>query len=314
MFELLFFIYLSCIQSQELTKCGMLNGKCSIIYDEYIPTLHKPKFTNFYNANWKSDNSRHLFYDERSFGIKLPKSTHMDIRKTRTSFLNYLKRFNIKCTGKYCIDGEYKCTKPDCYHVEHIIDMNGPEFGRGNKCKDIIANKVMTYSRWNQALGGSRYENSIYEKEIVYGAAYGRGIINEVRKKIRECIANSDRESTIHSASPIKKRDDNQYIDVDTCQIDEDCGCDPDSDCECDCTNDGYFSDFSYDEVEELIVSRDYYHNNFIMTFVFFALTMVLFIGNSLFIITKYTNRSKEQESSASILPTLDNDTENLDD
>lgn len=263
-------------QAQQLTKCESVNGRCTFVYPEYTPPASITfKHTNFYVNNWKKDRSnRGLFFDDRTYGYKTRFA--LTIVKTRATFL---QKIAVKCTGRYCTNGEFSCkNNPDCYHVEHIIDMNGPEFGRGNACKDIVANKVMAYSRWNQALGGKTkgglngYATVAIEKEEVYG----KDVMRIVRSKIRECI-----ENTITVASPViltpptifhNKRD---YIQDDYCEVDEDCGCDPDSTCDCECPED------YVDEVSEILVLtelKDYYKNVVIFLSIFSVIVLILFV------------------------------------
>lgn len=102
-----------------------------------------------------------------------------------------LVQSRIKCRGKYCVDGEWKCPRKqrggDCYDVEHIIDFGGPEFGKEEPCKNAIGNRVMAHNTWNRALGGlaSRdYLLSMDEKIRVYG----QEMVDNARASIRECL------------------------------------------------------------------------------------------------------------------------------
>ena len=141
----------------------------------------------------------------------------------------------MTCTGKWCIDNKFICGRSgntDCYHVEHIIDENGPEFKNCYGCKNIAGNMVMAYGRWNKALGGLSlryYNDSTYEKQLVYGA----DILDRVRDTIWQCMYDGLRDKISNKNISYTSFDYNPY-----CDNDLDCNCDSDSICGCDCSDD----------------------------------------------------------------------------
>jgi hypothetical protein len=75
----------------------------------------------------------------------------------------------------------------------------------------------MSWGRWNSALGGLAghyYQDSLCEKEFVYG----KDMVDKVRKTIQKCMK------------------DNGTTDYDPeCDKDTNCDCTSDTDCGCDC-------------------------------------------------------------------------------
>ena len=109
----------------------------------------------------------------------------------------------------------------DCFHVEHIIDINGPEFPCDNDCKQIAGNMVMTNGRFNKGLGGlssKYYDDSMKEKTLIYG----QNIMDKVRDTIRRCNLGKNIVSDDYDR---------------TCDNEGDCDCDSDSKCGCDCSD-----------------------------------------------------------------------------
>jgi hypothetical protein len=219
----LFFFAFQLIKTQypNNNECKYVSGICKEVQQDNSILLPKIpiKYTKFYEAN--KNKNRKIFFDDRTFGI--------DIYPNPCEKITYNSKFrkfineNIKCQGELCINGKFACSKDKsrkCYHVEHIIDIKGPEYGRSNKNKNIAANFVMSDSSWNSGLGGlasNWYGNSANEKLVVYG----QEIMQRVRNKIKECQGKKG------------KRDD--YNDTDTCEQDCICDYDADSDCGCDC-------------------------------------------------------------------------------
>ena len=151
-----------------------------------------------------------------------------------SKFRNFVNK-KIQCTGIHCIDNQFKCRQggnKDCYHVEHIIDENqGDLITCKNGCKNIAANLVMAWGRWNSALGGLghvNYKESLSEKIRVYGKRRVENVIEQIllcdrfnnelkRDKIELQVVNT-----------------NSTYDKD-CDSVEDCDCNTDADCGCDC-------------------------------------------------------------------------------
>jgi hypothetical protein len=125
----------------------------------------------------------------------------------------------------------------NCYHVEHIIDRRGPEFADDPKIKDIAGNLVMTWGRWNSALGNLAWRNytaSSKEKAMVYG----QEIMNLVRETIKKCQINKQNE-IIHTSNNISLSEITEQTinEIDICTDIYSCDCDDtDVDCGCDCS------------------------------------------------------------------------------
>lgn len=157
-----------------------------LLYIASLALLIIFRHTNVFIKYW-DDNTNFSFFDNRTFGymIYYDPCENYDSAKLRNKFRNYINK-NMKCIGKRCEKTGFTCldSKVNCYHVEHIIDENGPEYE--NKDKNIMANLVMSWGTWNVALGGlarNDYNSSIHEKKIVYG----EHVINKVRSIIEQC-------------------------------------------------------------------------------------------------------------------------------
>jgi len=158
-------------------------------------------------------------HDSSTFGMDMPDPC----RPMSTRQFRDLVNARVRCTGDYCVDGTFKCNvgaTADCYHVEHILDENGPEYvsskfqvgaksGKDcgpaprstSKCsasiKNIKANYVMAWGKWNQGLpseyglsGGAdaaqreRYLEMMREKEAIYG----EDRVERARAKVLRCF------------------------------------------------------------------------------------------------------------------------------
>lgn len=130
------------------------------------------------------------------------------------------------CSGKYCVNGQFTCQSngnTNCYHVEHIVDENGPDFGSCSRCKDIPGNMIMAAGDWNMALGGlarKSYSQSQAEKTMIYGA----NVMQRAKYYIQQCCDNLIANG--------------QSTNIDCENNEEDCNCDANSICGCDCSSD----------------------------------------------------------------------------
>jgi hypothetical protein len=217
--------------------------------------LAEYQHTNVYANNWDS-NKNYYFFDPNTFGINVydDPCTPININQDFRAYVNK----NVKCDGMWCIDSTFKCGRngnTHCYHVEHIIDINGPEFGC-DTCKNIAANLVMAWGRWNMALGGMAkydYNSSSHEKSLVYG----EGVMSQVRLEIERCQQLSKRRSEAQ-----------RTVTVDPyCETDADCSCDSDADCGCDCSD-----TITNDDIAECNL------NNIINLSLLCAITLILII------------------------------------
>lgn len=141
--------------------------------------------TKIYEENWNiNGNANNYFYHRGTFGKDVYDDPCVKITNN-AQFRNYINE-NIICEGKWCIDSKFNTNKKrDDYEVEHIIDLNGPEYNSCG-CTSIVGNLVMAYGRWNAGLGGlakHNYTNSEKEKTIVYG----KYIMDSVRNVIEKC-------------------------------------------------------------------------------------------------------------------------------
>lgn len=170
-----------------------------------IPTPMVIENTGAFKKYWDTHhNTESLFYDNKTFGIDLYSSPCE--RVTSQSFRKYIND-HVPCTGYWCVDNQFK-TDPTrsskYYQVEHIIDLNGPEFTSKN-CKEIAGNVVMAYASWNMGLGSlsSRfgYKASVDEKTIVYGHSIMTRVRNLIVKCNPECLNHDSNNSSSNQVS-----------------------------------------------------------------------------------------------------------------
>lgn len=138
---------------------------------------HTSIYQDIGSSNWK-----YQYFDDRTFGYKLYTDPCKQIDNTK--FRAYVNA-NLACTGKWCKDDAFSCgsERKDCYHVEHIIDLNGPEYL--HECKSIVGNLVMSYDRWNEGLGGiakNDYTSAQKEKTMIYGIENMKNVRNTIEK------------------------------------------------------------------------------------------------------------------------------------
>jgi len=204
--------------------------------------------TQSYQDHWLHGKNRdYYFYDEMTFGMDLDflePCKEMTAQEFRSQLKKAQRQDLIKCTGAWCIEGEFKCKQHDsqtCYNVEHIIDRAGPEISTNREDKDIVANYVMAWGLWNQEIGKftkTNYSVVKNEKSLIYGSRR----ISQVRQKIQECI---DRKST--------KRE------LTTTEISA--YCNSDRACTCDSNNKlDYYCDCDYIEYD--CTDTEYYYTN----------------------------------------------------
>lgn len=99
----------------------------------------------------------------------------------RKSFITYLLKTGIICTGKWC-NGNYKYDKVDnSYEVEHIIELQNSELNNCNK--NIYGNIILAYGKWNRQVGNLDWKNGKQEKERIYG----RNIVKQALENIKKC-------------------------------------------------------------------------------------------------------------------------------
>ena len=186
--------------------------------------------TQFYKVTGENNDNRQYF-DPSTFGMDIY-SDPLKLMRSNNEFRKYVN-YNVKCTGKWCkstvLGKKFLCDKykTDCYHVEHIIDIKGSEFASCSECKNIVGNMVMSYGKWNSALGGLaryHYEDAQYEKSLIYG----NNRINKAKQLIEQCCLRSQRAEILYD----------KFCDGDICD------CDGDSECGCDCSTDNVTTAF----------------------------------------------------------------------
>ena len=127
------------------------------------------KHTKVFTLNWHLNrNNTDIFYDNRTFGHQTDDPCTVVMKNS--DFRDFISEL-YDCDGPWCLNGTFRCiygNNKNCYNVEHIIDLNGPEYTSENK--NIYGNLVMAYGLWNQQLGRLfNYPANMNEKTIVYG-------------------------------------------------------------------------------------------------------------------------------------------------
>lgn len=125
---------------------------------------------------------------------------------TRPEYIQILKNLNIKCSGSWCIDGEFKCKSGDsinCYNMEHIIDRKNSIEETFNLNKDILGNVLMAYGKWNQQVGNLPTWDDIKAEKM---EIYGSDIFNTALYYVKMCSkpesnSNLGSESNLNSGS-----------------------------------------------------------------------------------------------------------------
>lgn len=182
-------------------------------------------YTKKCKALWNSyGNAGNQFYYRGSYGGDIHPNPlqYSTNRQFRTIIQNNIKY----CSGKYCVNGQFSCQSngnTNCYHVEHIIDENGPEYTNCPRCKDIPGNMIMAAGDWNMALGGlarTRYSQMQTEKSMIYGSS----VMQRARAYIQTCC------SQLTSS--------NSSVEIDCENNDGECNCDSGAYCGCDCSAD----------------------------------------------------------------------------
>lgn len=119
-------------------------------------------------------------YDELKDGtftgtIYLPNTygglLHEDIcqKISRKKYIKLLDQNNVKCTGDWCINNTFSCSKQPCYNMEHIIDLENSLPNITKEDKNILGNVVMAYSKWNIQVGNLKWNDVEIEKREIYG-------------------------------------------------------------------------------------------------------------------------------------------------
>jgi hypothetical protein len=145
-------------------------------------------YTKKCKTYWNSQgNSNNLFYYKGSYGGDIHPNPLQ--YSTNQQFRVIVQRNIGTCNGQYCERSQFVCQSngnTNCYHVEHIIDENGPEFANCQRCKDISGNMIMAAGDWNKALGGlarSSYNQAQSEKILIYGS----NIVQRAKNYITNC-------------------------------------------------------------------------------------------------------------------------------
>lgn len=117
-----------------------------------------------------------------TFGGNFPNKCDDLGKNYRPAYIKILKDNNIQCSGKWCIDGEWKCNRTNqCYQVEHIVDKANTPYDNCNPF--ILGNLIMTYGQWNNEIGQKCWDQVLQEKLEVYG----KEIFCNAIKNVVEC-------------------------------------------------------------------------------------------------------------------------------
>lgn len=248
--------------------------KLIILFSVLFITAYSQCYTKKCRNFWTTQgNSNSQFYHPQTYGGDIhPNPLQFS---TNQQFRVIVKRNVGYCYGKYCMNKQFGCQSngnTNCYHVEHIIDENGPEFSNCLRCKDIPGNMIMVSGDWNMALGGlarKSYTQSQTEKSMIYGT----DIMQRARNYIQQCCNN-----LIAS---------NESTDIDCENNEEDCNCDSGSNCGCDCSSDiiqydGTLIDTSTQSTVGLAAT--------------ILVIILIFSGIAIFYYLRYIKRSKEAE------------------
>ena len=186
--------------------------------------------TRVYDRYGHLENAGYVMFDDRTFGMDLypDPCTRVSVNKKFRDVVNNA----MPCVGQWCINGKFACTRTnnvDCYHVEHIFDTKGDDFYGQPDAKDLAANLVMSFGRWNSALGGVAnryYQDSKDEKLLVYGIDRMRQVYNTIQM----CVSRN-RDAGYGSVNDTFADDcDDDTISEYECDSDSFCGCDGSTD------------------------------------------------------------------------------------
>ena len=228
----------------------------------YLCLINAQRHTKIYKNDWeKFNNADYRFYDPNTFGVNIYSGDDGCEIITNQQFRNEINT-GIDCTGMWCTDdNKFRClpNSLNCYHVDHIFDLHGTNFQNCEECKNMAANRVMIYGRWNSALGGlarNNYQDSLNEKEEIFGEK----IMNKVYQKLLYCKN--------------KLQSNNYLID---CDDSNECDCDSDYICGCDCDQENTQKIYvpinetsSTNFIEDAVIT--------IMTLIFIILVLISFI------------------------------------
>lgn len=155
---------------------------------KYVPTPSPLKHTALY-YEWKAGRFQHDDFFQRNTYIGNAFGIDPCTPMGKDAYISLLKKRSITCDGKWCVDGEWKCNwgnSEDCYNLEHIIDTknSNPEFGTEYN-KNIVANYIFSYGKWNQANGRLKDWESIKNEKIeIYGDIFG-----SAWRSVKDCSA-----------------------------------------------------------------------------------------------------------------------------
>lgn len=124
--------------------------------------------TKVFTERGGPSNTNNWYFDSRTYNIGGDACRTF----TRNDKYKELVDATIPCVGEWCSQvgkwkNDWNCKNRgvSCYHVEHIIPKTSNVPGLLGCNMNIHGNVIMTYGRWNSALG-SRF---FAEKRLVYG-------------------------------------------------------------------------------------------------------------------------------------------------
>ncbi len=229
-----------------------------------LATADAERYTKY--ALRHATNDGNMFFDAATYGGDVHPEPGVPL--TRNRDFRAVVNARLPCDGAYCVGGAFACAATGstmCYHVEHIIDVNGadPRFPpQCKRCKLVPGNMIMAAGPWNTAVGGlagSNYAAAQSEKTSVYGEA----IMSRAAAYVAACCAElhvlldapdnwAPPEPMLHRVmasgwNPVGNMpltlifvgDISNYTEYDAaCDDADECNCDSDSDCGCDCDYD----------------------------------------------------------------------------
>jgi hypothetical protein len=179
------------IASQNVMRCSgtpkPTPSPTKIIIPTPPPTPATFKHTVTYNE-WKQGTFAHDNFFQRSAYLGYSSNIDPCTSMSKDKYIRLLKDNGVGCTGRWCIDEEWKCRVGDnqeCYNLEHIIDKQNSNVEFGDKFnKDIVGNYIFAYGRWNQEIGRMKDWPSIKNEKI---EVYGNDIFSKAYRSVREC-------------------------------------------------------------------------------------------------------------------------------
>lgn len=140
-------------------NCAVVS--CSNISECYT---HTYVYLNYNNSN---ELSKLYLYDTYIIDNIDPCRTYT----SQNEYINILNNLDIKCSGDWCINGNYSCinNNNECWKVEHIHDIQNSVLSNNGYDVNIYGNIIMSYGKWKNQLNHRVWNIVSKEKKSVYG-------------------------------------------------------------------------------------------------------------------------------------------------